>query len=433
MPKEMNRTLLLASLLVVTPAAGRPLNDTAVTWSGAAANGYATTCIASHPAGQDCQYGRDVAAIAGTLVKLGASTPNNGQATGFDFTKVSNGGADLPATAVLGAGANDWACTRDNFTGLLWEVKLESFGELRGRNRTYSWFDPASPDGNPGSENGGVCNRPGRCDTAKFVADVNAQGLCGYSDWRLPTVKELEDMTDLGRSLGTVDPEYFPNTIEALYWAANPVADSTRAWAVSFARGSVHATTAPMGASNTRDAANRALLVRGAAPATGVAAYCRNGIPANNPSASYLDHGDGTISDRRAGLMWKTCLEGRSGNDCAGGATQTMNWANALAAAQASTFAGHDDWRLPNIKELRGLVEECRSAPAINTERFPNTPSGAVWSATPDASSFTTSDARIVSFADGGSMNLPRQSLVPGVRLVRYADLIFRDGFETGP
>ena len=429
MQKNMN---LILFLLVATQAVGWPLNDTGLVWSGAAANGYATTCSASHPAGQDCQYGRDSAAIAGTLVKLGASTANNGQATGFDFTKVSNSGADLPANATLGSGASEWACTRDNLTGLLWEVKVESFADLRGRNRTYSWFDPASPDGNPGNENGGVCNRPGRCDTAKFVADVNAQGLCGHGDWRLPTVKELEGLSDLGRLTEARDPGYFPNTIGALYWTATPVVGGVRAWAISLGRGSVHAASAPMGSSNTRDAANRVQLVRGASPPAVAASYCQNGLPVSNPSSSYIDHGDGTISDLRSGLMWKTCVEGRSGNDCALGSAQAMPWPTALASAEGSTFAGHADWRLPDIKELRSLVEECRSNPAIDIEVFPNTPSGGVWSSSVDAAQYTTTDARLVLFADGSAVNLPRQSVAPNARLVRNDDLIFRDGLEGG-
>jgi uncharacterized repeat protein (TIGR02543 family) len=38
---------------------------------------------------------------------------------GFNFTKISNSGAALPFSASLGSGANDWACMRDNTTGLI--------------------------------------------------------------------------------------------------------------------------------------------------------------------------------------------------------------------------------------------------------------------------------------------------------------------------
>ena len=56
---------------------------------------------------------------------------------------------------------------------------------------------------------------------------------------------------------------------------------------------------------------------------------------------------------------------------------------DALAHAEASTFAGHNDWRLPNVNELSSLVEDCTFSPAINTNRFPNTPNSAFWSGSP--------------------------------------------------
>lgn len=101
---------------------------------------------------------------------------------------------------------------------------------------------------------------------------------------------------------------------------------------------------------------------------------CENNIPASNPDAVYTDHGNGTVTDTRTGLMWKQCVEGLSGEECQTGSAQLFTWYDALAQAEVSTFAGYTDWRLPNIKELTGLVEDCRINPAININRFPNTP-----------------------------------------------------------
>jgi len=114
---------------------------------------------------------------------------------------------------------------------------------------------------------------------------------------------------------------------------------------------------------------------------------CQNNIPASNPDAVYIDHGDGTVTDTRTDLMWKQCAEGLSGTNCQIGSAQNFTWADALARAKASTFANYADWRLPNVKELSSLVEECRWAPSINTNRFPNTPSEPFWSGSPNASS----------------------------------------------
>jgi hypothetical protein len=78
----------------------------------------------THPR-QDCRYGRDAAAAAGVLTKTG------GGAKGFDYTKIANNGTTLGAGAALGNAPTDWACTKDNITGLTWEVKTLGSTDLR--------------------------------------------------------------------------------------------------------------------------------------------------------------------------------------------------------------------------------------------------------------------------------------------------------------
>ena len=119
------------------------------------------------------------------------------------------------------------------------------------------------------------------------------------------------------------------------------------------------------------------------------AVSCQNNIPASNPDNIYTVDtvdGDRTVTDTRTGLMWKQCLEGQNwvGNTCTGPGTN-MNWADALSTAEEASFAGHSDWRLPNLKELRSLVEECKTDPSINDAVFPGTPSSDVWSGSPNA------------------------------------------------
>lgn len=110
---------------------------------------------------------------------------------------------------------------------------------------------------------------------------------------------------------------------------------------------------------------------------------CQNNLPPSNPDSVYTDHGNGTVKDTRTKLMWKQCAEGLSGAACQTGSAQNYTWAQALAHAEGSTFANFTDWRLPNVKELSSLVEDCREAPAINTHRFPNTPDALFWSSSP--------------------------------------------------
>lgn len=166
--------------------------------------------------------------------------------------------------------------------------------------------------------------------------------------------------------------------------------------------------------------------------ATAQAVTCHNGIPPSNPDIVYGNNGDGTVTDLHSGLMWKRCAQGQSGTACSGTAA-TMAWADAQAAAQASTFAGYSDWRLPSFRELESLVEDCRSQPAINGAYFPNTGSSIFWSGSPYPQ--YPNYAWGMSFNYGNGYSNVRSSLYR-VRLVRggqsFGDLIFEDGFENG-
>lgn len=249
------RSVLVALLpLFSSPAnaQAKPLNDTGVIFCGGAGSGNYATCLGTEPAGQDKNYGRDAAALAGTLIKTGGSAAANG----FDFTKFNTSGAAVPTSAMLGPAADEFACTRDNVTGLLWEVKTTS--GLRDMNHTYSWFRTDSPDGNNGTASGGTCASAGRCDTEKFTQDVNSltAALCGYRDWRMPTVKELEGIADLGRASPAIDPVYFPNTPISRFWSGSPNSgSSTSAWYVGFASGNA--------SYSSRDSGYQIRLVRG--------------------------------------------------------------------------------------------------------------------------------------------------------------------------
>ncbi|KAB2837692.1 MAG: DUF1566 domain-containing protein, partial [Burkholderiales bacterium] len=178
------------------------------------------------------RYGRDPAAQRGALAKVG------GGSKGFDFTKIANNGSTLPAGAALGNGPTDWACTYDNHTGLMWEVKVNNAAHLRHMSHSYTWYDSVhNYGGNPGTASGGTCLVAGRCDTEKFVADVNATHLCGHDDWRLPTLHELHNLADRGiASPGlTIDTTYFPNTHAWYFWSGSPFAGfSDYAWGVYF-------------------------------------------------------------------------------------------------------------------------------------------------------------------------------------------------------
>src|ERR1035437_5292865 len=46
-------------------------------------------------------------------------------------------------------------------------------------------------------------------ETEKYAAQVNTAKLGGYSDWRLPTIKELEGISDFSRMGPAIDSNYF--------------------------------------------------------------------------------------------------------------------------------------------------------------------------------------------------------------------------------
>lgn len=169
------------------------------------------------------------------------------------YTKISNSGAVLPYSAKLGSGDNDWACTKDGKTGLVWEVKTDD-GGLRDKDWTYSWYKPSGDNGgNAGytdtTDGAPNCSTKDNCNTDAFTNTVNAKGLCGKKDWRMPTVDELKTLvycsdgkydkngscTNSGSiSTPTINSTYFPNTYD-LYWSSSPYDSfSSLVWAVYF-------------------------------------------------------------------------------------------------------------------------------------------------------------------------------------------------------
>ena len=188
--------------------------------------------------GQDAEFGRDAQAQAGTLVKVG------GGRAGFDFTKLDANGDPL-ADQTVDYATTPWSCVQDNHTGLTWEVKTTD-GGLRDANHTYTWYNSTGVNdgGDPGTANGGTCVDSSNCDTEKYVAAVNAVGLCGQTDWRLPQKVELRSLVDHSAFTPAIDTDYFPNTNDSretfstAFWTISPSAFYVNiAWSVDFVSG----------------------------------------------------------------------------------------------------------------------------------------------------------------------------------------------------
>lgn len=163
------------------------------------------------------------------------------------YTKIANNGSVLSDDAKLGTAPTDWACTKDNKTGLIWEVKTTD-GGLRDWKSYYSWYKPDGDNGGyAGYQNGNGhpewC-KGSDCDTYAFTNAVNAQGLCGAKDWRMPTIDELKGLLTKTSQTNQpqneklyIDPIYFPNT-KYWFWSSSPNANgSGNAWIVGFGYG----------------------------------------------------------------------------------------------------------------------------------------------------------------------------------------------------
>ena len=170
------------------------------------------------------------------------------------YAKISNLGKALPDTAVLGTGSNDWACTKDNKTGLTWEIKTHDNG-LRDKDWKYSWYKPIGYNGGDVGYTDATletpnCSTKNNCNTYAFTNAVNAKGLCGKKDWRMPTADELMTLvycsdgkydTDGSCTNGpsvarpTINSTYFPYTLDDWYWSSSPNSSSSSdAWLVIF-------------------------------------------------------------------------------------------------------------------------------------------------------------------------------------------------------
>jgi hypothetical protein len=193
---------------------------------------------------------------------------------------------------------------------------------------------------------------------ADALANASSQNTGGYTDWRLPTIKELYSLIDFTGNTGTSEADAVPyidtnhfdfvygdtgteRYIDAQYWSATEYVGETMAgdetvFGVNFADGRIkgYPKYKPQGGDNL----SFVRYVRG---------NTEYGIN------DFADNGNGTVTDHATGLMWQQ-----------GDSVVTQNWEQALAYAEGLELAGYRDWRLPNAKELQSIVDYTR-APLI--------------------------------------------------------------------
>jgi len=188
-------------------------------------------------------------------------------------------------------------------------------------------------------------------DAAQYAS---TNRLAGFSDWRLPSIKESFSLAQYYSTfrpsvyLDTKFFDYWKPVDSGLgpemgqYWVATAYAGlggppgmpkRQGHWMFNFSDGHLKAKT---------KGPNWVRLVRG------------NSCGENK----FVDNHNGTISDLATGLMWQKADDGVG-----------RTWSNALAYAHNLRLAGYTDWRVPNLKELQSIVDYTRAPDASATNR----------------------------------------------------------------
>lgn len=240
-----------------------------------------------------------------------------------------------------------WFAVQDKVTGLIWEVKTEE-----NKNKTYSF------------------------EAAKTYCDN--LDLDTYTEWRLPTPRELSYLVHHDRMTGpAIDTVFFINTQRARYWTFSPsTADSETRLTIGFNYGLSYIENSPQ-------AKYRVRAVHGEI----------------KPAARFIDNYNDTILDTKTGLMWQkvtipneTSMPGKEG----------LTWKEALTYCdQTLELADYTDWRLPNKNELLSLLDDSKENPLIDQKAFPGTGS-LYWSSTSCAKPDTPDSAWQVNFSNSG-------------------------------
>ncbi len=267
-------------------------------------------------------------------------------------------------------------------------------------------------------------NRFGEMPWEQALATANklAAGSAGLNDgssagdWRLPNVLEMESLSFLDNDTGPAIPpdNPFTNLQAANYWTSSSVAvapalgwfvalavaphvfdlkmNAMRVWPV---RGGGNPRLPRTGQTGCFDTWGRPVPCEG----TGQDGAIRSGVPF--PEPRFIDNANGTVSDKLTGLVWLKNAN-RFG---------TRSWEQALKDCNNLGGGGHEltdgsaagDWRLPNLNELRSLIDFGKFAPSLSAGHpFNNVRTSLYWSSTTIASA--PNQARFVFVGIGPSV-----------------------------
>jgi len=201
-------------------------------------------------------------------------------------------------------------------------------------------------------------------EAVSYVDTLNTANFGGFSDWRLPDIKEIYSLIDFSG----LDPSGYNGTdtsgltpfIDTDYFdfgygdtsSGERIIDAQMASSTLYVGNTGNDGGSTMFGVNFADGRIKGYgLTLFGSDKTFYVYYVRGNTDYGDND--FADNSDGTITDMATGLMW-------SQDDSGGG----MNWEDALAWVQqknAENYLGHSDWRLPDVKELQSIVDYTRS------------------------------------------------------------------------
>jgi len=243
-----------------------------------------------------------------------------------------------------------------------------------GQDATYQGNTPSYTDNGDGTVSDIITGLIWQKEMGEKISYTDAfvkadtMTLAGYTDWRVPTIKELYSLILFtGRVSGSVPYEMF---IDSAYFI-QPLGDTTigerlidaQTWSATQYKSTTMNGDSTVFVFNFLDGRIKGYpkYIPGSNNSIPKTMYFR--MVRNNTDYginSFVDNGDGTITDNATGLMWQQADDGNS-----------RDWENSLYYAENLILAGYSDWRLPNAKELQSIVDYTRcpeftNSPAID-------------------------------------------------------------------
>jgi len=192
--------------------------------------------------------------------------------------------------------------------------------------------------------------------------------LGGYSDWRLPSMKELYSLINFNgldpSGLDGVDSASLVPFLDGIFEfgygdtnAGERLIDAQFATTTSYTSTTMDGNETMFGV-NFADGRIKGYPVGEAAGGMGEKLFYVLYVRGNPEYGEneFLDNQDGTISDMATGLTWTEFDSG-----------EALDWGSALAYCEDLEAGGYSDWRLPNVKELQSIVDYSLSPDATGT------------------------------------------------------------------